>query len=261
MKLYTVHRAAPGEDPVVCIHGLLGSSRNVFRLTEAIHKAGFDAWSYDQRGHGHSPHGDPNSYTLRQLAQDAIDLLQEQGLKKAHLVGHSLGGRVSLQTAILRPDLVKTLTILDIGIHGPSVGLEEIKEVLDPMPDFFVTREEGDAFLNRFSNNPGMKQFLKSNLRERDGRLVWLFDLHGIKTSLLHGLRIDFSEGFKHLICPIHILRGQDSTHFQQSELEEMLSLNKNAEASVIPNAGHWLHVDNFVETSSSVIHFLEKNR
>jgi 3-oxoadipate enol-lactonase len=69
---------------------------------------------YDMRGFGRSPVG-PGSYSN---AGDLIDLLEQQGVAKASLVGVSMGGRVALEVAIARPELVDALVLVGAGFPG-----------------------------------------------------------------------------------------------------------------------------------------------
>jgi pimeloyl-ACP methyl ester carboxylesterase len=66
------------------------------------------------RGFGRSPVG-PGSYSN---AGDLIDLLEQQGVAKASLVGVSMGGRVALEVAIARPELVDALVLVGAGFPG-----------------------------------------------------------------------------------------------------------------------------------------------
>lgn len=260
MELSTIRKDIPGAEVVVFIHGLLGSCRNLFRLYETVHKAGFSVLAYDQRGHGHSPHGEVETYTVPQLAQDAIDLLRQQGIERAHFVGHSLGGRVSMLVAAQAPDIVRSLTMLDVGTTVSPRAVENLREIIEPMPPTFASREEAEEFLDRYKD-PSLRQFIKSNLRDRHGLLAWIFDLKGIKTNLLDALEENYTDDFKKVQCPVHIVRGALSAHLTDMELKTMLSINENATATTISKAGHWVHVDNFEDTASAVLKFLESVR
>ncbi len=77
----------------------------------------------DLRGFGRSPLGS-SAYTH---ARDVIEALEEHGLERAALVGVSLGGRVALEVAVARPDLVSALVLVAPGLPGHewSAGLRE----------------------------------------------------------------------------------------------------------------------------------------
>ena len=75
---------------------------------------------YDMRGFGRSPVG-PGSYSN---ADDLIDLLEQQGVAKASLVGVSMGGRVALEVAVARPELVDALVLVGAGFPGHAWSAE-----------------------------------------------------------------------------------------------------------------------------------------
>ena len=72
------------------------------------------------RGFGRSPVG-PGSYSN---AADLIDLLEQQGVAKASLVGVSMGGRVALEVALARPELVEALVLVGAGFPGHDWSTE-----------------------------------------------------------------------------------------------------------------------------------------
>jgi pimeloyl-ACP methyl ester carboxylesterase len=98
-------------EPLLFIHGL-GGSREDWELQIPAFSKQYKVITVDLRGHGRSdkPHG---PYSMTMLASDVGDLLQELGVGPTHIVGVSMGGSVALQLAIDRPDVVKTLTIVN----------------------------------------------------------------------------------------------------------------------------------------------------
>lgn len=88
--------------------------------------------TFDLRGHGHSERTD-SGYATDDLAEDAIALLDTLGLRGAHLVGHSLGGIVANLVAVRRPELVRSLLLIDPA-HGqpPRRRTEVLEQMGDP---------------------------------------------------------------------------------------------------------------------------------
>jgi pimeloyl-ACP methyl ester carboxylesterase len=72
---------------------------------------------FDQRGIGESE-GPKTKYTIQQLSADLVALLDELGIKRAHVLGHSIGGRVALQTALTWPGRVRSLILCATGAGG-----------------------------------------------------------------------------------------------------------------------------------------------
>ncbi len=99
----------PGADPAVYVHGLGGSSQNFTDLAGLLADR-FDGQAVDLPGFGYS---DPSPrYSIPAFAATLIDYLEASGRGPVHLVGNSLGGSISVRVAALRPDLVRTLTLV-----------------------------------------------------------------------------------------------------------------------------------------------------
>ncbi|WP_436524139.1 alpha/beta fold hydrolase [Actinoplanes sp. HUAS TT8] len=99
----------PGAEPAVYVHGLGGSSQNFTDLAGLLADR-FDGQAVDLPGFGYS---DPSPrYSIPAFAATLIDYLDASGRGPVHLVGNSLGGSISVRVAALRPDLVRTLTLV-----------------------------------------------------------------------------------------------------------------------------------------------------
>ncbi|MDX2435831.1 MAG: alpha/beta hydrolase [Acidobacteriota bacterium] len=72
----------------------------------------FPVTAYDLRGHGRSE-VTQNGYTTAAMAADLLALLDHLGIAKAHLVGHSFGGAVALHAAVVAPERIASLTLVD----------------------------------------------------------------------------------------------------------------------------------------------------
>jgi pimeloyl-ACP methyl ester carboxylesterase len=115
----------PGAEPAVYVHGLGGSSQN-FTDIAGLMADRFDGQAIDLPGFGYS---DPSPrYSIRATADMLIGYLEHSGRGAVHLVGNSLGGSIAVRVASLRPDLVRTLTLISPAMpflnprrtaHGP----------------------------------------------------------------------------------------------------------------------------------------------
>jgi pimeloyl-ACP methyl ester carboxylesterase len=100
---------APGAEPAVFVHGLGGSSQNWTDFASLLSDR-FDAQAVDLPGFGYS---DPTRrYSIPSFADKLIGYLEYADRGPVHLVGNSLGGSISVRVAALRPDLIKTLTLI-----------------------------------------------------------------------------------------------------------------------------------------------------
>ncbi|WP_433300521.1 alpha/beta fold hydrolase [Actinoplanes sp. CA-030573] len=115
----------PGAEPAVYVHGLGGSSQN-FTDVAGLLADRFDGQAVDLPGFGYS---DPSPrYSIPSFAATLIGYLEHADRGPVHLVGNSLGGSIAVRVAALRPDLVRTLTLISPAMpfldprrteHGP----------------------------------------------------------------------------------------------------------------------------------------------
>ncbi|AWL40455.1 MULTISPECIES: alpha/beta fold hydrolase [Streptomyces] len=117
--------AARGLDPALYVHGLGGSSRNWSALMPLLGDR-VDGKAVDLPGFGESPPPDDGDYSVTGHARAVIRLLDAEPRGPVHLFGNSLGGAVATRVAAVRPDLVRTLTLIspalpEIRVQRPAV--------------------------------------------------------------------------------------------------------------------------------------------
>jgi len=116
-RLYLETHGDPGAPTLLLLEGLggdiLGWPRNISTLAAACHVV-----AYDHRGNGLSD--DPTGPVgMATYVEDAIAVLDDRGVDRAHLYGQSFGGMVALETALTQPSRVRTL-ILAATHAGPA---------------------------------------------------------------------------------------------------------------------------------------------
>jgi pimeloyl-ACP methyl ester carboxylesterase len=109
-------RAGGGSPALVFVHGF-GCAHDDWRHQAAAFSRRHDAVACDLRGHGASP-GGPGACNIERYGADVAALLAALGLRRAVLVGHSMGCRVVLQAYAAVPERVAGLVLVD----GSSVG-------------------------------------------------------------------------------------------------------------------------------------------
>lgn len=110
-----------GEGPVLLlVHGMAGTSENWRAVLEPLARR-HTVVAPDLPGHGLSA-GGPGDYSLGSLASGLRDLLLCLGHERATLVGHSLGGGISMQFAYQFPEMVERLVLVSSGGLGPEVS-------------------------------------------------------------------------------------------------------------------------------------------
>lgn len=101
-----------GDPAFMLVHGYTGSSTDFIDHIDYFADAR-RVVVMDHRGHGQSDHAPPETYTLHQLSNDVISVIEHCGKGPVDLLGHSMGGRVVMMVAVARPDLVRSLVLMN----------------------------------------------------------------------------------------------------------------------------------------------------
>jgi pimeloyl-ACP methyl ester carboxylesterase len=109
-EIYYEDTGGRGE-PIVFSHGLLWDTR-LFEPQVARLRERYRCISYDHRGQGKST-GGTSRYSMDVLADDAAALIEKLGVAPCHFVGLSMGGFVGIRLAARRPDLIRSLTLME----------------------------------------------------------------------------------------------------------------------------------------------------
>ena len=129
--------AEGGGTPILLIHGFASNHAVNWVNTQwvkALTQAGYRAIALDNRGHGESEKlYDPAAYSSEAMAGDAVRLLDHLGIARAHIMGYSMGGRITAHIALDHADRVRSALIGGLGMHlvegkGLPSGIAEALE-------------------------------------------------------------------------------------------------------------------------------------
>jgi pimeloyl-ACP methyl ester carboxylesterase len=152
LKLAYFDEGEPSGPPILLIHGFASSA-----LVNWVHPgwlktlgdAGYRVIAIDNRGHGQSdkPH-DPEDYHVPLMAADAIALLDHLGIPEAHVMGYSMGARITAFAALANPHRIRSVIFGGLGI-GMVTGVGDWDPIADALlaPSLEdVTHERGRMF-------------------------------------------------------------------------------------------------------------------
>ncbi len=226
--------------PLVILHGLFGSADNWFSIARELDKE-FSMYLVDQRNHGDSPHHDVWNYEV--MVEDLKELLDDEGLEKVFLMGHSMGGKTVMNFALKYPERVEKLIVADIAPRYYPVHHESILEGLNSLNlNTILSRKEADDTLATYITEPGIRQFLLKSLgRDAEG-FAWKINLPVI-TQNIENVGEALPDGGKYE-GPTLFLAGANSNYIQQKDIADMERFFPNYELEFIADAGHWLHAE-----------------
>jgi len=237
------------------LHGALGSGSNLRSLAVKLGKLRpeYRFCLVDLRHHGESQ-GAPAPNTLEACAGDLAALMAALGQEPEVIAGHSFGGKTALMFAQLFPGRARQYWILDSnpGTQDVAEGSEVIRVIqavratTTPAAD----RAHVVAELTAQGLTSGTANWLATNLQREPQGFVWRFNLDAIYELMLDYFRVD--------LWPVLESRSSDSDFRvvvaersdrwapqNRARLQHLVESGGQAKLHVVPNAGHWLHVDN----------------
>lgn len=246
--------------PVVLIPGLFGSTRNWRSFAQQLSEIG-DVYVIDQRNHGESPHSD--SHTYADMVADLVEFIDTLGAQQAHLVGHSMGGKVAMLCALWHPQRVISLSVLDIApvaythSHAPFLAAMLELDVHD-----LASRSEADRLLENAIPDKATRLFLLQSLTGSPGAYVWRLNLRVLHDYMdeIIGFPVSESNVDADINLPTLFVRGALSAYVDDKHQDSIWQLFPNAELVSIPAAGHWLHVEQPTAVLRTLKSFLLKS-
>ncbi len=208
----------------------------------------------DLPGHGHSDASPFGSSAILSHARDVASALEQLNPGPHALVGMSLGGLVSLVVASERPDLVSSLTLIDIT---PGVNSQKAKHITD-FVNGPATFDSFDALLARtVEHNPTRsvsslrRGILHNAIEQTDGTWVWRHQRHPAAAFVAPDTG-NLWERFDVLTMPVTLLRAMGSGSVVDNEdVAELLRRHPDAHVVRVQNSGHSIQGDQPVELAA----------
>lgn len=245
-------------EPLVILHGMFGTLDNWQTVGKQLAED-FTVNIVDQRNHGRSPHNELIDYPS--MSEDLRHFLESHWMFKAHIMGHSMGGKTAMQFALDHPDMVDKLVVVDIAPKRYPGGHEKILEALLALDlNQIEDRKDAEDFLKK--RLPNEKEstilFLMKNLsRTKEGSFEWKMNFQAIYNHYEDIL--DKVKGNTPFKGDTLFLRGEHSKYILDDDWDAILQLFPNAELETIKNAGHWVHADQPEALLDSVRLFLAR--
>lgn len=228
--------------PLIVMHGLFGTLDNLKQIAKALSEH-HTVYLIDLPAHGASD--TPNPLNLNQMAHSVIEFAEEQGLQAFSILGHSLGGKVAMEVALLKPNMVNKVIVADIAPVKYERRHDKIIQGLKAI-DLTNTenRQAADKALANYVNELGVRAFLLKSLRRSDDTKFnwqWQFDLDALADN--YDNLIDANSTGQYT-GPVLFVIGGNSQYVTSEHKDEIAQRFNNAKAKVIQNAGHWLHAE-----------------
>ena len=245
-----------GPETIVFSHGLL-MDHTMFAAQQAAFAPRYRVIVYDHRGQGASADA-ASGYDMDTIAEDAAALIVALKASPCHFAGLSMGGFAGMRLAARRPELLRTLTLMNTGAGRESITgrirynfLAQLVKIVGTRPFRSIAVKELFGKATRTSSDPAKQAMLKEwtqKLGARPKRLA--------KALLAVMNRPGFpQEELAKIQCPTLVILGEDDTAQLPVFSERLAQAIPTARLARIPEAGH----SSSLEQQDAVIEAMRK--
>ena len=242
-----------GEGPPLLLIGGLGFGRwGWFKQVPAFSRH-FRTITFDARGERRLENG------VGDLVRDVVSLLDHLGIKKAHVLGASLGGFVGQELALLRPDLVDRLVLVctSYGGRGPeSMAPRALSDMLgwgSFSPEGVVRRglETATSGAYRAEHGDEFEQIVNWRLADSPSDVAYY-------EQAMAGAGFDLSRDVGHITSPTLVIHGSEDRYVPVANAAALAGAIPGARLRVLENAGHLVFIERFADVNREVVTFLK---
>ena len=241
---------------LIILHGIFGLSDNWNSIGKKLSE-NFTVHMLDVRNHGKSFHSSEMNYPI--LANDIINYLDYHQIKKTHIIGHSMGGKITMQALLDNSDYFEKAVVIDIAPKKYSPKHNEVIVALQSLDlSTIKNRNEIDEQLSQFISSEFVRQWLMKSIYIEENTYKFRFNLDAILSN--YSVLSDTILVTKNTSSPIPTLfiKGENSDYIEwPNDLSSIESYFPNYQLTEIKNAGHWTQADKPMEVYETVLGFL----
>ncbi|HEX6709043.1 MAG TPA: alpha/beta fold hydrolase [Rubrobacter sp.] len=245
-----------GKGPPLLLIGGLGFGRwGFFKQVPALSRQ-FRTITFDVRGERRLENG------VADLMEDVVALLDHLGVRKAHVLGTSLGGFVAQELALMRPDLVDRLVLVctSYGGRGPeSMSPQALADMLgwsSFSPEGALRRglETATSETYRAEHEDEFEQIVRWRLADSPSEAAYYEQARA-------GAGFDLSGDVGHITSPTLVIHGADDRYVPVANAAALAGAIPAARLRVLDDAGHLVFIERFADVNREVISFLKPRR
>jgi len=263
LRLHYVDWGDPDAPPLILIHGGRDHCRNFDWVARDLQDR-YHIIAPDLRGHGDSEWSPDGDYMMHAFVYDLAQLIHQLKLAPVTILGHSLGGNIAIRYTGLYPDNVsKLISIEGLGL-SPNLLAEREKVPLSARTRQWIEDKRAasarrpkryasieDAFARMREENPHLSKDQARHLtvhgatHNEDGSWSWKFDNYVRVWPPFDMAQTELEKLWGAITCPTLLVYGEKSWASNPEKDGRAKHFN-NARVVSVPDAGHWVHHDQF---------------
>jgi pimeloyl-ACP methyl ester carboxylesterase len=248
LRLHVQDYGASGKPPMLCVHGG-GANAHWYDFVAHGFTTDYHVRAVDLRGHGDSEwdSASPPNYNYTRHAADIHELTEKLDLRDFVLVGHSMGGMVSIVYAASYPGRAKALIVVDSNLAVTPERIAGFQAVADRPAREYPTQEE---FIAKYRVRPGASTAPSEALRylaQHSGRLFddgrWRHKVD--RRTYANRELVDSFAQWNRIRIPSLLMKAGRSTRMTAEAIAQVQSRAPHVKTTVVPNADHHITLDN----------------
>lgn len=247
-----------GDETVVLSHSYL-VDRTQFASQIEMLRSRYRVLAYDHRGHGESSR-DAGKFDMGTIYDDAVGFIEATGAGPCHFVGLSTGGFVGLRLGFRRPDLLRSLVLMDTSAEKESLLKRAKYEAM-----FAVLRVAGfGPLMNQTMAIMFGPEFLNDPARHAEVA-HWRERIEANDRVALIGFgrgifgRDAVADRLAEITAPTMVMVGEHDDPQPVARAEVIATGIEGAQLHVIPRAGHLSTIDNPQDVNNALLTFLQQ--
>lgn len=263
LRLNYVTWGDPAKPPLLLQHGMRDHCRSWDWLARRLCRDWFII-APDLRGHGDSQWAEGGDYTMHGFVYDLAELIRQRELAPLTIVGHSLGGNVTLRYTGIYPENVRKLVVIEgLGPSPKMLAEEEARGVAERLRGWIEGRRRtvaksarrmasfDEALARMKANNRRLSDEQARHLtqhalrRHEDGSYGWKYDPFLLPRPPYDLPLEEMQRLWARVECPTLLIYGKDSWASNPAE-DGRAAHFRNARVVMVDDAGHWVHHDQF---------------